>query len=183
VQPPVGVSLDAAPLRGFLEGLAEALDVMALEPRPLQGPSWDGWSEDLGALLDALPERWPPPLPLTLCGIAEGAAPVLATATRSDVNAVVVVDPLLPAGASDLLRAPALAAKPLFVVLPQEGPGDQHARLDDTAWPRATWLRPPGDTEAFLRGAFAPGVAAWALGASRVKEEHSVLSSDAPRTR
>jgi hypothetical protein len=97
------------------------------------------------------------------------------------VRAVVVVGPRLAAAPADTLRTPDLASKPVLIVLPQQGPRGDRAPLEDTAWPLAAWLSPPGDTEAFLQGPCAPGVAAWALGATRVVDEHSVLSSDAPR--
>ena len=64
-----------------------------------------------------------------------------------------------------LFDSPPLHEKPLLVIAPRDEPAFDRARLQAAmaALPGATWLSPPGDSAAFLRGALASAVVVWAI--------------------
>jgi hypothetical protein len=171
--PPAAVSLDEPYLEGFLERLGETVEVLAVEPRPAQGPSraeiFDAWCRDQRALVDWIGERWSGAAPVVLCGIAEGAAVCLAVADHGAVRGVAAVSPTLPEGGAAAAATPALLEKPVLVVAPRGEPAVDRGRLEGmaTAWPRVTWLAPSGDTDAFLNDPLAAAIAAWAIEVTR----------------
>jgi pimeloyl-ACP methyl ester carboxylesterase len=147
--PDTGATLDDPLLLGFLEALADRLDVVAWEP-PGQGASagrpGPQTLEGARRLVDEAPDRWGQDVPLVVGGHGLGGGIALAAADRPGVRGVVALDPTLPgaAAASDdtlstlsaalleTLRRPPLSVPALVV--------ERRGRPAEDAQPVAEWV-------------------------------------------
>ncbi len=175
LHPEPGRTLDTPALVGFLERLAREIEVIVLEPRPLESPdalatldpvALGAWRDEWRQVVDLVGERWGNHRTLTLVGLGAAAGVTLSLADHPAVAALVAVCPLLPATGDDPLATPALAEKPVLLIAPRDEPRLDRARLEAAAarWRRATWLAPPGDAASLLDEPWSGMLASWITG-------------------
>jgi hypothetical protein len=165
-------------LMSFAERLAERVEVVLLNPRPVpSGPDVvTQQRDDLVSVVQCLTQRWNDRVPLVLAGIGLGGALALSLAGEPAVRAAAALAPFVPAqapwpaaadaGVTSTFDPPSLD-KPVLIIAPRD---DQHLdrpRLESAVarWPQATWIAPPGPASAALAPAWAGTLAEWALAA------------------
>ena len=161
-------------LAEFAERLAERVEVVLLNPRPVEDASTAiaTWRDDCARVIECLDQTWRDQLPLVLAGAGLGGALALALAAHPTVRAAAALAPYVPAQMTwpdSTGFDPVSLEKPILLVAPRDEPRLDRPRLEAAVarWTKATWIGPAGTAAAALAPVWALTLAEWALAATR----------------